>query len=82
MGEEGRGGERKREANLGQEEIKILCYIGGSASPGPARVNSHDMLIWTPYHLNLKHFYEMLQKVLEYPISDGMVELRKCHLPE
>lgn len=68
-------------ANLGRDERKILCCFVGGVSPEPARLNVCDTLLCTLYHLVLKHFYEALQKVSEYPISDDMVELGKCHLP-
>lgn len=39
-------------------------------SPKSAKLSICDVLVWTLYHWVLKHFYEMLQQVLEYLISD------------
>lgn len=67
--------------NKKPKKKKKSGYFVGGVSPEPARANICYMLVWTLYHLGLKRFYETLQKVLEYPISDDMVGLGKCHLP-
>lgn len=71
----------ERETNLGLEGKKKKLLFCWRYFPRTTRVNICDTLVWTLYHLVLKHFYEMLQKVLEYPISADMVGLGKCHSP-